>query len=106
MRTDYRVAWQREGNVSPRSRRCGNSIAKARRCLAFVEGRYSEAYPNSKQEGYVCCSGWECGCGGKTWADRWAELAENAADMGRLLYVRIEARQTSPWKPTEEAPRA
>jgi hypothetical protein len=98
MRTEYRVAYKREG-LNPKSKDCGNSRARAERSLAFFQGRYQESYPDSKPDAYVCCSGYQCGCGGKTWAERWAEMAESIADYPPLEYVRIETRQVPRWSP-------
>ena len=106
MRTEYRVAYKREG-LNPKSRGCGKNRAKAVRCLAFFEGRYQDAYPQSKPDAYSCCDGHECGCRGLTWAEEWAEMAEYAANLPPLEYLRIETRQVPPWTPahptTEES---
>jgi hypothetical protein len=107
VRTMYRVAWQREDQVAPRARNCGNSRAKAERCLAFVQGRYEDAYPGKKADAYWCCSGYQCGCGGKTWAEKWTEMAEGPADspLRPLLWSRIESRQVALWQPAPEPDR-
>jgi hypothetical protein len=85
--------------LNPKSRGCGNSRAKADRCLAFFQGRYQDAYPGSKPDAYACCDGHECGCRGLTWAEKWAEMAEYAADLPPLEYLRIETRQVPRWDP-------
>jgi hypothetical protein len=104
MRTMFRVAWLREDQVEPRSRNCGNSRAKAERCLAFVQGRYPDAYPGMKPYDYVCCTGYQCGCRGLTWAEKWVEMAggllNSDSPMRPLLWSRIEERQVTPWVPT------
>jgi hypothetical protein len=56
-----------------------------------------------KTDAYVCCDDWQCGCGGKTWGEKWAELAKGPEDSPYrpLIWSRIEARQVSLWQPSE-----
>ena len=103
-RTQYRVTWLRK-DLTVRHRNCGNSRAKAERCVAFVEGHYQAAYPDRKPDAYWCCSGHECGCGGLTVAQKWEEFAawtdRDGMPPAPLVFVRIETRTVEPWKPTE-----
>ena len=98
--TQYRVTWLRT-DLSVGHRNCGNSRAKAERCKAFVEGRYQDAYPDKKPDAYWCCSGYQCGCGGLTFTEKWQEFAAWTDRDGEvrapLVFVRIETRKVERW---------
>jgi hypothetical protein len=93
-RTEFRVVWQREG-LSKRSVRY-RSRAQALSKALVLQGRIWEV-TDQDPDGYACCSGAECGCGGLTRAQAWAQ---RSAEVPPLIYGPVIQTRTftaTPW---------
>ena len=114
-RYEYRLTWKRRhpglliasgdedlplegGPFVYTKRKRYDSFAGARRFALLVQGRQAEAFPDHDPEGYMCCGGYECGCGGVSWAEHWeAENARIVKKYGPVVSFRIDRRPVGDW---------
>lgn len=96
---EFRVTVQRAG-CAPKVKRL-RSRRGLRRYLTLLGPRPWEAFGKTP-EAYACCSGWECGCGGRTMRE---DAETRRANLPALESVRVESREVTraPWQ-TFEAP--
>lgn len=99
-RYEFRVVWKRRG-MHQKSKRYANLKAAERRVLLMGPEPWLalELEPDA-----VCCSGLECGCGGRTNRERLLgeRLQTRHPDedpMPPIEYMRIERRPQSAWEP-------
>lgn len=91
----YRVRWQRLGMGRAKVRSFETEPAALRLALK-LQGRMAEAYPELSPSHPHCCGGsWDCGCGGETWAERWAR--ESALVPPLIVGPLIDSREVGEW---------
>ena len=105
-KTEFRVVWKRRGQ--PRKSKRFMSLKAAQRRVRLLGPEPWTAFEQDPDERY-CCSGHECGCGGRTLREHLlAQRAEgNGYDpegggMPAVEYVRIEQRPLGDWSPVSE----
>jgi hypothetical protein len=95
----WRVRWQRLG-MSRAKVRMYETEQAARWFALKLQGRMAEAYPDLEPDEPFCCPGtrvYECGCGGETWAERWAR--ESAQVPPLLDGPHLDSREVGDWEP-------
>lgn len=92
---EYRVVWQREGATKRRTIR--QTEAAAQRFALVLQGRLAEA-TGLDPDGYSCCDGYECGCGGRSRAQDWAAATSRIASL--IYGPVIESRSVGSWEAT------
>ena len=88
---EYRVVWKRVGIRSkhrPFARR-----ASADRFVRLF-GPEPWTYLGRDPDAYVCCSGYNCGCGGETYRQA---NETTRRELPHLEWFRIEQRGVEPW---------
>jgi hypothetical protein len=93
---EYRVVWQREG-FAGKKRKLFGSPAGAERWVKRLRGELTlvEGDPDD----YACCSGYECGCHGKTIAQAREEEREHYARLPAVVFGPvIERRPVGAWE--------
>lgn len=100
---EYSVVWLRQGNKIPRRKRLGNSRQRAESFLRAVQSTSPEERYGDKVDKPICCDGFDCGCEGKTWRERWVEkfgamLEGPEPVITPLVYARIEFRANPKWE--------
>lgn len=105
MRTQYRVAWKREGWEKAK-RKGVASLAAAERLIGLLTSdepwRFLRDFRDKGPDDYFCCPGgtyYECSCGGTT-VREWCE--EKRKDLPPVVKVWIESRQVGPYAPIPE----
>ena len=100
---EWRVSYRR-GEGGRLQHKIYQSEAGARRWALILQGRMSEAYPDTDPEGFPCCdgsaerTGWHCGCGGKTWREHWDSVNASFAEVGnQAVGVVVECREVEGW---------
>lgn len=89
---EFRVTWQRTG--LRRRHRLYATRKGAERWASVLAGQMVAEDPN----GYACCSGWECGCGGITNAQA---DEQRYGKVPTLVYGPVvEARDVGEWVPS------
>lgn len=91
---EYRVAWKRVG-CRAKSKRF-RDLAAAEKFMTLF-GPEPWTYYADRDKGaddLICCTGYECGCGGETYRGR--SDAQRARQPG-LEYVRLQLRGVDPW---------
>ena len=99
MPTEYRVIWKREGARKPK-RKEYRTIRGLERFLKLFSDAPWEACGNDPDE-LMCCSGYQCGCGGLTWRE-WHD--GQTAALPNIEYMRIEEREVNEWTLTRTVP--
>jgi hypothetical protein len=104
MPTQYRVTYKRAGR-EPRRHTCGN-LGQLRRFLFLLgsepwrgfspDGSGNEADPDE----LVCCSGYECECGGLTWREQ-SDARREELKLTPLQWVKVAARPIARYQPIE-----
>lgn len=80
---EWRVEWKFQGEDKRMKSKVFQNEKVARSRYKFLLDIDPDAY--------VCCSGWECGCGGRTNGEEW----------GHLQYAGIRCREVGPWEQPE-----
>jgi hypothetical protein len=91
---EYRVAWQREGQ-RPRHK-IYQSWGFAERYRLILEQRFAEVF-SADPDAFACCSGVECGCGGLTNAEQWANSTVGIPPL--IGAPTLERRAVGGWAP-------
>jgi len=94
----YRVVWKREG-LRPKRRVFARRGTADKFLLLF--GPEPWRYLGKEPDEYVCCSGYQCGCGGET--HRKHDEAVRAT-LPKLEWVRVESRPVGAWAPGAGGP--
>jgi hypothetical protein len=92
---EYRVVWQRQG--LSRKTKTYKRLATADRRRLLLSGTPDERFAAlgiADPDSPMCCSGYECGCGGTTYRE---SDALYIAGMPQLEYAVIEERKVAPW---------
>jgi hypothetical protein len=116
MASEYRLIWRRESGYvydhetgaddyddspGPLRSRIYQRRAPAERLALILQGRMAEA-TGLDPDDFACCSGWECGCGGKTNAEVWAEKAEEIPPL--VEGPTIQRREVGKWEAAPASP--
>lgn len=99
-KTEYRVVWKRRG-MNRKSKRFQSLKAAQRRVLLLGPEPWLALGLDPDER---CCSGLECGCGGRTnrenlLAQRNTPIHPDAGPMPEIEYIRIESRPLGDWSP-------
>ena len=70
------------------------TLAAARKRMTLLLSHEPWTALGNKATDLVCCEGFMCSCGGKTFEE---DTAERREKMPALLWVRLERREVSPW---------
>ena len=98
---EFRVVWKRRG-MDRKTKRYATLKAAENRVL-FMGPEPWLALKEEPDDRH-CCSGYECGCGGKTWREYLLEqrtegkFGADDGGMPDIEYIRIERRALSPWE--------
>ena len=107
---EYSVVWLRQGNSTPRRKRIGPSLQRAKAYLHAVQSMTAEERYGTSVDKYKCCDGGgpydPCTCEGKTWRDHWEDkfgrlLNGDPPILSPLVYARIDSRPVAKWEPTD-----
>lgn len=96
---EYRVTWKREGLAKKVRRYSRASTAKGLLARLLATAEEAVQLRGHEPEELFCCSGLQCGCGGKTYLQ---EEEEYRAELPPLEYVFLEERQVGPWSAVSE----
>ena len=91
-RVEYRVVWKRVGQEPKRKRYVNKKRADG--FAAILTDKEPWKRYKRDPDAFYCCSGYECGCGGKTVRQSFEEQFDG---MPEIEYVRIESREVGPW---------
>lgn len=97
-RQEWRVVWKRVGNRRKAKRFAGRASAERFMVLFGPEPWNYYLKPGEDADTLMCCSGYQCGCGGETYRQR--SDYQRARQPG-LEYVRLESRARLPWDAEE-----
>lgn len=86
----YRVIWKRVGWILEKKKRFSKRFYADR--LVTLVGPEPWKALGHEPEDYVCCSGFECSCGGRTVKQ---DSDEKRKDMPPIEYIRMEVREVS-----------
>jgi hypothetical protein len=95
-RLQYRVIWKREGN-HPKSRRVA-SLGNAEKWVGLLTSNEPWKFlsgERTKPDDYMCCSGHECSCGGKSLREFCEAKREG---LPKIEWIRIDVRTVSKWE--------
>lgn len=99
---EYRVVWKRDGLDVKRKRYVAK--ARAETFLAILTATEPwlllREYQGRGPDSYECCAGHECGCGGQTIREF---FAEKYGDQPALLWARMDTREVGDWRSAAEA---
>lgn len=93
MAFEYRIVWQRDG-LRPKRKRYARENA-ARRFVEILSSTEVFVRPGESPEDYVCCSGFECGCGGQKLRE---SLEIQMKEMPKIIALRLERRAIGEWE--------
>ena len=93
MMKEYQVIWQREG-LSKRYKKY-SELKSAQRLIALMTSPEPWKVYGYEGDEAVCCSGHECGCGGKTQRDSFEEKMNG---LPKLLNYEIREREVGAWQ--------
>jgi len=110
---EYRVVWKRKPfsidpdggggktemfDPRPKTRRYSTRRGAEKFMLLLGPEPWRYYAPTRNADDLVCCSGYECGCGGMTYREQSDKTRE---DMPDIEYVRLEVREIGEWKTME-----
>ncbi len=98
MGREYRIVWKRVGLDAKRKRVVHRKTAE--KFAALLGDREPWKRLGQDPEKLACCDGYECGCGGLTVRE---SFAQQFGDMPDLEFVRIESREIGEWEPHPSA---
>lgn len=92
---EYRVVSKRVGKVM--QTRVYRTLAAAKRRLVLFGPEPWKAYGRHGRnpDERVCCSGYQCGCGGYTVKE---QSDARRAEMPELEYIKLQVRDVSEWR--------
>ena len=98
---EYAVVWKRAECVAKRKKYRSRPLAERFMLLLGPEPwkRDADRMGRPKDpDSYMCCSGYECGCGGISLRQHYLEARK---DLPPLEWMRLEIRdvEESPWRP-------
>jgi hypothetical protein len=97
---EYRIVWKRHG-LHQKSKRYASLKAAERRARLLGPEPWTALEVNPDER--MCCSGYECACGGQTWRENLLESRRTPrypddTGMPAIEYIRIEKRPVSKWE--------
>lgn len=100
VRYEFRVVWKRHG-FHQKSKRYATLKAAERRLTLMGPEPWIALQVDPDER--MCCSGYECACGGQTWREHLLEVRNTPrhpedTGMPAIQYIRIEKRPLSPWE--------
>jgi hypothetical protein len=92
----YRLTWKREG-LNPKHKKY-HSMKRVERMIHLLGPEPWKALGHDPEA--RCCSGLECGCGGRTYREN---MLEARKDLPPIEYIKVERRivTTTRWQPNE-----